>query len=338
MLDKIKVAELKRLEQKHYINLARLEKINLQFKYAYLDMGRAIHTVRRYHHAIRVSQYIKPSPKRNPPFVRKGESANPERSKIESMRRAKSNIISLTLGNQWTWWCTFTFSEQHQNIEDAYAEFRKVYNSLLKMGIKFAYLIVPERHDKGGYHFHALIQGADNLFQRQVKQTGLYKGQYYKDKKGRDVYDFLPMMHSGFTNCVKIDNNPDSFMATALYIGNYVSKQKADEFHKHRYYASRGLSKGTTILTMAIHPDELKREIDGVQFKVKAIPSATTGEMQVYARSHIFAIDTTKPIDLLSTGLAALMFPRDAERLPFEYGQDIKAYTKRANDITQYID
>lgn len=75
----------------------------------------------------------------------------------KSISRSKRVIREYALCNDFEWFCTFTISSQYadrmslQSCEDNIRRRLKSYKQYHK---DFKYLLIPEKHEKGGFHFH----------------------------------------------------------------------------------------------------------------------------------------------------------------------------------------
>ncbi len=81
----------------------------------------------------------------------------------ESLCRSRRNIRDIILCNRFVYFCTFTFSDCKTDRSDLDAlskALRQFFNNFKKRyAPDFKYIIVPERHKNGTWHFHGLISG-----------------------------------------------------------------------------------------------------------------------------------------------------------------------------------
>lgn len=157
------------------------------------------------------------------------EAARAEHSVYNSMARTKSNIKSLALSFKPAWFCTFTFSPEKVDRYnyDEVSKYMQKYLAILDNDIK--YIVVPELHKDGAYHFHGLFSDMPMEF----------AGKYRNRKSGayEEVYH-VPGFTLGFTQCTKIKS---SYYA-ALYISKYITKNLcAVSKGKKRYWRSRSI-------------------------------------------------------------------------------------------------
>lgn len=152
---------------------------------------------------------------------------------VTSLSRTKATVKDIVLCNDFELFCTFTFNPKHV---DSFT-FSKCWlkmstwlhhqrdNSRSK-GVEFKYLIIPEQHKSGRWHFHALISGYTSV----LKDTGL------KSASLRPIYN-VTSFRSGFTTAVPIDNKG----AVSQYVTKYITKDFVKTFNQRRFYCSRNL-------------------------------------------------------------------------------------------------
>ena len=155
-----------------------------------------------------------------------------EHSKKSSMNRTINNIYELAFANNWEYFFTFTFSPDkvdRYNYEECYKKLSKFLNNLKnKKCPELKYLVVPEQHKDGAWHFHALILGIS--FDMLV-DSGHKVGNY-------TIYNF-PCYRLGFSSVTLItDTN-----RVSNYITKYITKELCSTISKHRYLASKNLNR-----------------------------------------------------------------------------------------------
>lgn len=158
-----------------------------------------------------------------------------KRAKEASRKRAVQMVYDLAKSTVWDWFITLTFDPKKVNSfnYDECAEYIKRYTQWLRDKSKdFVYLFVPEKHESGRYHFHALIKGP-----LEVVEAINPWGKPILDDKGHQVYNVLGYKY-GYTTAVKVYSN-----AAIGYIAKYITKQDAVPPNKKRYWASRNISK-----------------------------------------------------------------------------------------------
>ena len=96
----------------------------------------------------------------------------------------------------------------------------------------FVYLLVPELHEKGRYHFHGLIKGP--LPHEEARNPW---GKLILDDNGHQVYN-IPIFKYGFTTAIKCYSQ-----AATGYVAKYITKQDAVPEGKKRYWVSRNAAR-----------------------------------------------------------------------------------------------
>lgn len=145
-----------------------------------------------------------------------------------SMRRARAKLRRLALANEFRWFVTLTIDPEKVDSHDGEAVVKKLNtwcsNMVQKNGLK--YILVPERHKKGGIHFHG-------FFNDVVKavESG------HRDKKGHPIFN-LPQWSLGFTTAIELY---DDYAGAVGYVCKYVGKQ-GEKPAGRWYYSGGGLA------------------------------------------------------------------------------------------------
>lgn len=155
-------------------------------------------------------------------------------SVLSSYRRTRRMIFDLCMSNLWEYFVTFTFAEDKVDRYDYEECSKKMANWINNAKKKFApdikYVVVPEQHKDGAWHFHGVFANVGDM-------TFLDSGR--KDKHGRVIYNLYEYKF-GFTTATYITDN----MATCLYIQKYITKDLCGNlYNKKRYWCSRNLDK-----------------------------------------------------------------------------------------------
>lgn len=182
----------------------------------------------------------------------KGFTVNPVSKYVlyKSMKRTRDKIFDYANSCNWEWFCTFTFNNTidrfdydivSKKMSDWLSNVRRLYCKDLK------YLIVPEKHKNGAYHFHALFSNADNLRFVQAVNNQRYlkngkKNKYFGQplvRKGEQVYN-ITTFHFGYTDCTKVKDTKK----VANYVLKYITKDMIKDIkNRKRYWVSRNLDK-----------------------------------------------------------------------------------------------
>lgn len=161
----------------------------------------------------------------------------------QSFKRTKNNIYNYTRCGVWEWFCTFTFAPDRVDRFD-YKELSKKIrvwcNNIKRSNPDLKYLIIPEQHKNGAWHFHGLLADCPNL---HFVDSG--------HKKNDDVIYNLQEWHYGFFTATKVRDA----IRCAHYISKYITKELTQELDgKQRYFVSQGLKNWTeTRLEIPFH-------------------------------------------------------------------------------------
>lgn len=152
---------------------------------------------------------------------------------VTSLWRTKQLIKDIIECNDFEVFATFTFDPQKVDSFSLPACWRVMSTWLHHQrdnardrGIEFKYLVVPEQHKSGRWHFHALLVG----FAGRMRPARLITD------TGRPVYN-ITAFRSGFTTACYIDSKE----AVAEYVSKYITKDFVRKFNQRRFFASRTL-------------------------------------------------------------------------------------------------
>lgn len=151
----------------------------------------------------------------------------------ECSKRAKQKIWDIARCNRWDYFFTLTLDPVHVDRFNYFAcadLIKKFTKSLAYYGCDW--LIVPEQHQNGAYHFHGLLRGSPPLEIGKLLNDGTM---LYNFKN----YDF------GFTSCSRIKNE----QSVATYLTKYITKDMAVPRGQKRYWFSRNLNVPNFIYT-----------------------------------------------------------------------------------------
>lgn len=154
--------------------------------------------------------------------------------KYVAFKRSKNMIYKLACNNKpWNYFVTFTFNADKVNRYDFSVVSKKLSKWLNHIKSRscpdFGYIIVPEKHKDGAWHFHGLFKNCDNL---NFIDSGL------KDNQGRTIYN-ISNYKFGFTTATKLSNIDKA----VSYILKYISKDLFGDSlkGKKRYWRSKNL-------------------------------------------------------------------------------------------------
>ena len=153
---------------------------------------------------------------------------------LSSRNRSKAVIYDIARSNIWEWFLTFTFSPEFSDRYD-YEECSKKLSMWLRNMKRrgnpdMMYLVVPEQHKDGAWHFHGLFS---NVPAFKFVDSGKH------DSSGRTIYN-IGRYKWGFTTATQVS---DSGKACG-YLVKYISKDLIEStFGKKRYWASRNCNR-----------------------------------------------------------------------------------------------
>lgn len=161
----------------------------------------------------------------------KKQKEKTEKSVYNSTTRSKNKIYSIARSNTWDYFITLTFNKDKVNRYDYESCCNKLKNWLDRYRrecLDLHYLIVPEQHKDGAWHFHGLISGGDySSFVDSGK----------KDKK--NVIYNIDNYKLGFTTATRIRDT----LKASSYICKYITKDcyKNIPTGKKRYWYSKNI-------------------------------------------------------------------------------------------------
>ena len=181
--------------------------------------------------------------------------------------RTKHMIYDYGRSNIWEWFFTLTLNDSSVSDKSDYAEcskkVRKWFNNLRKICPDVKYLIVPEEHKSGAWHFHALVSNVEQLEFTIARNNQEYRlnefGDILLDKNGQPVPNkyFGEELRTDYPNGDYIYNisnyNSKRYVwstATKIkdtrkavgYIVKYMTKELTNRaFGCKRYFPSRNL-------------------------------------------------------------------------------------------------
>lgn len=161
-----------------------------------------------------------------------------EHSKYVSRNRTVNRIYEITRSNLWEYFITLTFSPKKVKSRYDYNELSKKVSKWLdhlhRIAPKIRYMVVPELHKDGAYHFHGLIADTGDMC---IIDSGT------KDTQGRKIYNLLDFRY-GWNTATPVSDNT----AVSSYITKYITKDLVTvTANKKRYWASRNLDKLETV-------------------------------------------------------------------------------------------
>lgn len=209
-----------------------------------------------------------------PQFTRKGEAGNDEKLP-ENIRRAKSKVYELALCNDFTFFCTLTFSQDkvpdRYDLDGCMKRFCKWLNNYnnRRPGAAVRYLLIPEPHQDGAWHLHGLISGVPESDLREFLLEEHLPDHIRKElAKGHRIYQWTAYDQKfGYCTLCPIR----SMDAVSRYITKYITKKLGSslkELNAHLYYRSQGLKQKELLYSApdCVLPDP---DYDGTYSKIK---------------------------------------------------------------------
>lgn len=188
-----------------------------------------------------------------------------EHSFNSSLNRTINTIYEYSFANEWQYFFTFTFNPDLINRYDYDSCYKSLriflnnYKSRFSPDLK--YLVVPEQHKDGAWHFHGLFA---NVPESHLFDSGHKSGSH-------TVYNF-PRWKWGFSTATRVTDTK----RVSTYITKYITKDLVISTKgKHRYFISKNLNRAEIDDTF-INPDKLD------EFKLDLMMKSTyTNEIDI---------------------------------------------------------
>ena len=149
---------------------------------------------------------------------------------LRSMRRARAQLRRLALANSFDYFVTLTLDPEKIDRYDPAAVTKALSqwcsNMVKRHGLR--YLLVPEQHKDGAFHFHGFMAG-----------EGLIAADSGVQWDGRPVYN-LPQWSLGFTTAQRLYGQ---YSAAVGYCCKYIGKQQGQRPLGRWYYSGGSLAK-----------------------------------------------------------------------------------------------
>lgn len=202
-------------------------------------------------------------------YIRVRSFADAERSEKVSRNRTLKNLYYDTRSNEWEWFITLTFDPKKVDRYDYDAVVKKLKNWLIMCRRDcpdMKYILVPELHKDGAFHFHGLIANCDAL---QFVNSGV------KDKSGKSIYN-IGKYKLGWTTATRVESTEK----VSKYISKYITKELcAATFGRKRYWKSRNLNQAEIVtLTLLGDLQVFRDSVESVAQWSKSIDGYITTE------------------------------------------------------------
>lgn len=207
-------------------------------------------TVFYFENPIRVGHTIDPEKVKLRVATRKSTTELTDESLKKSVAKSRAKVYDLAIMNEWDWFITLTFDPKKVNSHDYELVSKKLSKWLNNMRLNnpdMKYIIVPEKHKSGAYHFHGLMS---SLNAQIFDLTGLI------DSTGRDIYN-IGNYKLGFTTATKIGNNEFA----VKYVSKYITKETVQvSKNKRKYWHSKNLELPKTYTLDWLKGQQLKQQ------------------------------------------------------------------------------
>ncbi len=221
--------------------------------------------------------YARPRPAGVREDPRSGSEQNPSKAAPQgaaedierSMRRARAKLRRIALANDFRYFVTLTIDPSKVDSHDGAAVVKKLNawasNAVQRHGLR--YVLVPERHKKGGIHFHGFFNDALPAVDsgtvvppgggKPRKPRSAAQRAEWLNNGGRVVYN-LPGWTLGFTTAMELHGE---YPAAVAYVCKYIGKE--GEKPAGRWYYSGGDLVEPAVEYVEISPAELVNEYPG---------------------------------------------------------------------------
>ncbi|AXH73586.1 MAG: hypothetical protein [Inoviridae sp.] len=171
-----------------------------------------------------------------------------KRSIASSMGRTVNSVYHIARSNIWDWFVTLTFNPEKVDSFDYCLVTKKLSDWLSNMrrsSSSFGYIIVPEQHKSGRYHFHGLFRDCEGL---QFIPSGK------TSSSGVPIYN-MGSYRFGWSTATRVTDQAK----VTKYISKYITKDLCQvSFGKRRYWASRNLQ-DVEVQEAVLDNDKLRR-------------------------------------------------------------------------------
>lgn len=188
-----------------------------------------------------------------------------------SIGRTRTSIKDIAYAGTWELFITITFDKQkvdRYNFDEIQVKYSKLLENLKRRHIPdLEYVMVPERHKDGAYHFHALFRGCGGLVLEPARNP---QGRLIKSK-GQQVYN-MPQFNLGHNTATYV---VDSGKA-ASYLVKYITKDLISDLKgRKKYWATKGIKKVES--EKGYQENEgMEKTIFDLQMQKKIVASTTT--------------------------------------------------------------
>ena len=175
--------------------------------------------------------------KKQDEYISNKESIDAARSLRNSCNRTKLKIYEIARSNDWEYFVTWTFNRERVDRYD-YELLAKHLNKWLDyikrtIAPNLVYLLVPEQHKDGAYHFHGLLSNVGTM-------TFIDSGLRTDFKSGNNIIYNMVDYYYGFSTATKI-RYPERVCG---YITKYITKELCSvAVGRKRYWCPHNIDK-----------------------------------------------------------------------------------------------
>lgn len=159
------------------------------------------------------------------------------KSRHNSHKRSLDMSYRYALSNNWRYFATFTFSaEKVDRFNDSAVIYcwKLIRQRLQSRFPEIKIFCVPERHQSGALHFHALIGNAD-LSDYLIVAINPHTDQPILSKFGDNIYNLSDKISDfGFTTVAVLQDSTEDRVAN--YLTKYITKSSSIAFNLKSYY------------------------------------------------------------------------------------------------------
>lgn len=215
--------------------------------------------------------------------LEKNDSVDFMRS-FRSLNRTKQAIYSYARCEKWEWFVTWTLDpdlKNRYNYDVCSSAIRIwLHNQKARYAPDLKYLVVPEHHKDGAWHFHGLLCNAGDM---SFKYSGV------KDKKGNMLFN-LDSYTLGFTTATRVKD----YHRVAKYIGKYITKDLATlTFGRQSYFVSKRIRKpDSSIMLWNKSEEDLNDFINiiAASFGLELKHASSTGSDKTFTKVSYFEL------------------------------------------------
>ncbi len=166
-----------------------------------------------------------------------------------SLSRTRRRIYEIAACNEWTWFFTGTLNGEKCDRDDLNGTFKRLAQFVRdfrksQSGARIVYMIVPEQHKDGSWHFHGLLQGISEAELYKFSEADNIPAKLKKRiSEGEELFTWKGYeQRFGWATLSRVK----SHAAVSKYVTKYITKDLQDcaqASNAHLYYASKGLRK-----------------------------------------------------------------------------------------------